>query len=99
MIQIPNNRLNGYNIIAQAPVFRADGTPESAGEVVLLGHDPSRRYPKYVTALASETTVLEFGEWFWGHYFEGTPDALQKAMEDFVLRTRIHLVRKATTDV
>lgn len=95
MLDIPGNRLKGYNIIAQAPVFRADGAPMGDGEHVILGHDPSRRYPKYVTAIASQGSVTDYREWFWGHYFEGTPDALQKAMADFVTRTRVHMVRPA----
>lgn len=89
MLEIPNNRLNGYNIIAQAPVFQGDRL-DPLGVHVLLGHDPSRKYPKYVTALASQGSVTDFREWFWGHYFEGSNgDPLHEAMQDFVDRMKV----------
>lgn len=76
-------KLNGYNIIADGPYFRQNGTIEPNVRVI-MGHDPSRRYPKYVTALVNiETTPRE---WFWGHYFEGAPDCLTRATKDWISR-------------
>lgn len=88
MLIIPNNRLNGYNIIAQA---RVNGPPEQGTQPVyaLLGHDPSRRYSAYVTALATEQSVTQHREWFWGHYFEHGVDAFTLALADWVKRLRL----------
>lgn len=87
MLIIPNNRLNGYNIIAQARVQ----SPPAGDQPVyaLLGHDPSRRYPAYVTALATEHSVTNSREWFWGHYFENGKDAFHLALADWIKRLRL----------
>lgn len=88
MLIIPNNRLNGYNIIAQARVL---GPPEQGTQPVyaLLGHDPSRRYPAYVTALATQSSVTDHREWFWGHYFENGTEALTLALGDWLKRLKL----------
>ena len=82
----PLTRLNGYNIIANGPYFRVDGAIEPNVRVI-LGHDPSRRYPKYVTALVNIDTPPR--EWFWGHYFEGVDAALTLAASDWISRMNV----------
>lgn len=78
--------LNGYRIIAHAPTFTLDGELIKDCKVILC-HDPSRRLPKYATAMISGGS-LAHREWFWGHYYEGD-DALIRATRDFVHRMGI----------
>lgn len=90
-------KLNGYNIIAFAPVYNLSSKKPDNDVRVILGHDPSRRYPAYVTALVSNSSI-EGREWFWGHYFDGTEDCLRGAMEDFMVRTNIKSKDKEPAD-
>lgn len=86
--QVPA-RLSGYNIIAVLPRFRTDGQIEPNVKVI-LGHDSSRKYPAYVTALVRvDPTEAPPTEWFWGHYFDGYVDSLKRASKDLISRAQL----------
>lgn len=70
-------QLNGFEIIGHLPISHSDAVS------VILGHDSTRRYGKYLTAFVNLSTREPAPvEWYWGHYHEG----LEDAMRDLVAR-------------
>lgn len=67
-------RLNGYEIIAAMTSFDPYGDPVE-NEIVIMGHDPSRRSSKYVTAFYKPREEPQPREWYWGHYYETIDEA------------------------
>jgi hypothetical protein len=89
--RIPN-KLNGFYIMgALARVMPNDQLHDS--EVIILGHDPSRRNGKYVVATLEAADRRPYPphpsirEWYWGHYYE----ELDPAMRQFMRRTNMGL--------
>ena len=83
LTRIPR-RLNGYEIIAILTRTQPNDRP-SDSEAVILGHDTTRRFSKYVTAMVSvaDPAVDHISdppvhrEWYWGHYFEDYDQAMR----------------------
>lgn len=76
--QIPQ-RLNGYNMLFAIPKIQADGTPHP-GERVIMGHDPTRKHGKFVTAFLNPGHIpagQPIREWYWGCYFDDLDGALR----------------------
>lgn len=67
-------RINGFNIVAVAPKLFFTRVSDkdapnwyfSQKEYIIIGHDPSRAYEKYVVATIDATSDMK--EWYWGHY-------------------------------
>lgn len=84
--RIPD-KMNGYTIVAVLPKILPDGLPSSK-EVVILGHDATRKHSKYVTAYVTIPSVPSaIKEWFWGNYME----ALDVGLKSLVDRASINL--------
>lgn len=63
-------QLNGYEIIAVLPkLIMTTGLPDGA-QMVVLGHDPTRRNSKFVTGYVNLAIGRPIREWYWGNYME-----------------------------
>lgn len=85
-------KLNGFDIIAALPKILPNGQP-SDKEVVILGHDATRRNSKYVTAYVDMqySPHRSIREWFWGNYMEELDVALKSLITRASINTEVEI--------